>query len=128
MWTFSDLIGKHKNLSEDAQKSAGKAIAGTMQPQHYAFLTVIAKLIESGSVNVFRPDTFLTDRYQNLSPPAKAKVDQASVNIADALRQAYDFYRSKKTPDESPHLETMIEHLFLMKKRVEDEHGDVYKF
>ena len=129
MADFHSLVEQHKNLSEKDQKKAGQAIHGKMQPQHYAFLKLITGLIESGSIDVFKPETFFhTAIYKGLDASAKAKVDQASVNIADQLRRVYDFFKSKQTPDESPQLQTMIEHLFQMKERIENEHGDVFKF
>ncbi|OGJ55872.1 hypothetical protein A3D88_01975 [Candidatus Peribacteria bacterium RIFCSPHIGHO2_02_FULL_52_16] len=128
MTDFSKLIGQHKNLSEDAQKQAGKAISGAMKPEHYEFLKLIAKLIQENKIDVYRPETFFTDAYQKLDAAKKAKVDLATVNIADLLRHTADFYLSKQTPDESPHLMTMIDQLVAMKQRVEKQYGDVYKF
>ncbi|MEK7591153.1 MAG: hypothetical protein AAB489_03020 [Patescibacteria group bacterium] len=59
---------------------------------------------------------------------ATYSVDFATVNIADLLRHIAKFYLLKQTPDESPHLMTMINQLFRMKERVEKKYGDVYKF
>ena len=99
-----------------------------MNPEHYEFLKLVAKLMQENAIDLYKPETFFTDAYTNLDATAKAKVDRASVNIADLLRHTADFYLSKQTPDESPQLMTMIDQLVQMKKRVEDEHGDVYKF
>jgi DNA-binding MarR family transcriptional regulator len=123
------LIEKHKHLSDDAQKQAGKAIAGDMGEEHTKFLKVITQLIESGAVNVSVPETFFNeDVRRTLTDEQRSAVDRATVNIADQLRRVYEFFRSKKTPDASPHLQTMIEHLWQMKERVEKKYGDVYKF
>ena|SRR3989338_5004704 len=128
MTDFSKLIGQHKNLSEDAQKQAGKAISGAMKPEHYEFLKVVAALIKEKKIDLFRPETFMRGVYAKLDASAKAKVDLATVNLADLLRHTADFYLSKQTPDESPHLMTMIDQLVAMKQRVEKQYGDVYKF
>jgi hypothetical protein len=129
MADLHSLIEQHKNLSEEAQKHAGQAIAGTMQPQHYEFLELLKKLRSSGEINSQNPTSFLNpDQYQKLSEEDRSKVDAALVNIADQFRHIEDFYFSKETPNESPHLETMIEHLFHMKNRVEEKYGDVLKF
>ncbi|MBI1812948.1 hypothetical protein HY285_02415 [Candidatus Peregrinibacteria bacterium] len=126
---LASLMAQHKNLSEEAQKRAGKAISGDMDDPHKQFLKTIAALIESKSIDYHLPETLLEkDIYERLSEGARAKVDVALLNIADMLRHVEQFYRSTATPDESPHLQTMIEHLWSMKERVEREHGNVFKF
>ncbi len=126
---FQKLIGKHKNLSEAAQIQAGQAIHGKMAHRHYDFLKAISALLKAGTIDVHAPTSFLNHAiYDKLDEASRGKVDQANVNIAEALRHIADFYHSTQTPDESPHLETMIEQLFLMKSRVEDEYGDVFIF
>ncbi|MBI3816372.1 hypothetical protein HY285_02400 [Candidatus Peregrinibacteria bacterium] len=126
---LASLMAQHKNLSEEAQKRAGKAIAGSMGDRHKHFLKTITTLIESKAIDYHLPETLLQkDVYEKLSDIAKAKVDVTLLNIADMLRHVEQFYRSTATPDESPHLQTMIEHLWSMKERVEREHGNVFKF
>ena len=129
MTDFTQAIAEHKDLSEKDQKKAGLAIAGKMQPQHYAFLKLITDLFEKGDLDVLAPQSFLNLSFYNRLPERdRSQIDLALVNIADLMRHVYEFYRSKKTPDESPQLENMIEQLFLMKQRVEKRHGDVFKF
>lgn len=129
MADFQKAISEHKDLPEKKQIQAGQAIAGKMQPQHYEFLKLIASLVEKGEIDLIKPETFLhQDVYAKLSEADRSQVDRALVNVTDQTRRIYEFYRSKQTPDESPHLQTMIEHLFQMKERVENRYGDVYKF
>jgi hypothetical protein len=47
--------------------------------------------------------------------------------IALQLGQIEHFYRSKDTPNASVELQNMIEHLWQMKQRIEDDY-DVFKF
>ena len=123
------LIAKHKDLSEEAQKKAGQAIAGAMDEKHTSFLKTITQLVESGSIDLLKPSTFFNEKvYQSLKESDRSQVDRATVNIVDQLGRVYGFFKSKQTPDESPHLQTMIEHLKAMKERVEKKYGDVYKF
>lgn len=122
------LIARHRDLSEEAQRRAGQAIAGSMGDEHKNFLETVCGLIDSGAIDVRHPETFLDrDVYDHLSEEWKAKIDRALVNIADLLRHIEAFYRSKQTPNESPHLQTMIEQLWQMKQRIETHHN-VFKF
>src|SRR4051812_41213410 len=125
---LKSLIEQHKHLSEEAQKSAGQAIAGAMDEEHTNFLKTVTSLIDSGAIDTAVPETFLKkENYDPLPDDAKRKVDLAMINIADLLRKIAEFYTSKETPDASPHLQGMIEHLWQMKQRVEIPYGDVFK-
>lgn len=122
-------IAEHKDLPEDDQKKAGQAVAGSMGDEHNDFVKIIARMITNKEIDAFFPETFFKkDIYDKLNEESKAKVDQATVNVADMLRHIAEFYLSKQTPDESPQLQNMIDQLWQMKERVETEHGDVYKF
>jgi hypothetical protein len=128
MADFASQIAQHQDLPERKQVQAGKAIAGQMQDEHDAFLKTVIGMLDRNEIDTWKPETFLKkDVYDALNPEWKAKVDKALVNIADQLRLIENFFRSKQTPNESPHLETMIEHLWQMKQRIE-EHFDVFKF
>jgi hypothetical protein len=88
----------------------------------------VSKLLESGEIDVTKPETFLhKDVYDKLEPEWKAKTDLIMVNVATLLGHIYDFYKSKQTPDASPQLGSMIEELWQMKQRIE-VHADVFKF
>lgn len=129
MHDLHSLIAKHKNLSEEAQKKAGQAIAGAMASEYTDFLKLLTELVESGSINLVQPSTFFKEEaYRSLKEADRSQVDRATVNIADQLRRVYEFFKSKQTPDASPHLQTMIEHVWQMKERVDKKYGDVYKF
>ena len=128
MADFSAAIRQHKDLPEDAQKKAGQAISGKMNPEHYEFLKLVTGLLKSEKLNVYKTQTFFQEAYTKLDEQKKAQVDLATVNIADLLRHIADFYLSTQTPDESPQLMTMIDQLLQMKKRVESKYGDVYIF
>ncbi len=123
-----DAITANADLSEDAQKHAGKAIGGTMDDKQKDFLLTVVKLINDGTINPSDSNTFINaDVYASLEPEWKKKTDLALVNIADQLRVIKEFYDSKETPNESPHLQTMIEQLWLMKERIES-HTNVFVF
>jgi methylaspartate ammonia-lyase len=126
---LTSLYSQHANLPEAKQVQAGKAIPGTMGDDHTEFVQLIAKMIKDKTIDVHQPETFLhKDVFDALDEISRSKVEQAMVNIADQLRHVADFYLSKETPDSAPQLQTMIEHLWQMKDRVEKEFGDVFIF
>jgi hypothetical protein len=128
MSKFDDKLREYKDLSESAQKQAGKAIAGDMKIDHANFLKTMIGLLDKGDIVASDPQSFLKkDVYDALSEEWKDKVNLSLINIAEQIRLIENFYRSEKTPNSSPHLETMIEHLWQMKERIEKEH-DVFKF
>ena len=128
MTDFHSLYAKHKNLSEDAQKKAGKAIAGKMTDDHESFMKKVLKMLDKKEIDPSNPQSFLkTDAYNDLDDEWKTKVDLMLPNLAHQLRIIVEFRLSKETPDESPQLENMIEQLWQMKERIEKDY-DVFKF
>ena len=125
---FTSSIRKHSDLSEEKQKEAGKAIAGKMTKAHEEFLMQLIKLLDEKQIDPTNPESFINKNIYDAMPQEwKGKTDMALLNIAHQVERIADFYRSKQTPNESPHLETMIEHLRQMKQRIEEKY-DVFKF
>jgi hypothetical protein len=125
---FVKAIEEHKNLSEDAQKKAGKAIAGKMDPKVEEFLQTLLKLLEEKKIDTTNPESFINkDIYDTMPQEWKGKTDMALLNIAHQIEDIEQFYKSKQTPNESPQLQNMIETLWLMKERIEEDY-DVFKF
>lgn len=123
------LYDEHKNLGEEAQKQAGKAIAGTMKPEIEAFLNELLKLLESKAIDPGNPKSFLNAAvYDALKPEEKDRIDLALINLGHMLEDVIEFRLSKLTPDSSPQLETMIAGLLQTKTRIEEKAGDVFKF
>ena len=115
-------------LSEEQQKKVGQAKAGDMDQSHTQFLKNISGLIESGVIDVNQPETFIhRGVYEKLSDEWKAKTDQLISSMAILLYHIHGFYRSKQTPDSSPQLQSMIEQLWEMKRRM-GSHSDVFTF
>lgn len=129
MTDMKTLYNEHKDLGEDAQKQAGKAIAGTMQPDIEAFLNELLRLLEKGDIAPADPKTFLNRAvYDALPQQDKDSTDLALMNLGHMLEDVIQFRLSKLTPDSSPQLETMIAALLQTKTRIEEKVGDVFKF
>ncbi|MFH0851688.1 MAG: hypothetical protein V1876_02975 [Candidatus Peregrinibacteria bacterium] len=128
MTDFLQTIGQQTSLSEAAQKKAGQSQGAKMGDAHETFMKTILHMLDSKTIDVSRPQSFLKmEVYNRLDEMWKGKVDLALVNIADLLGHIVDFRLSKQTPDESPELQSMIDHLWQMKQRIEETH-DVFKF
>lgn len=99
-----------------------------MDKEHANFLKTLVKLLDDGEIIASDPQSLLKKNvYEHLPEEWKDTVNLALVNIAEQVRLIENFYRSKETPNESPQLQTMIEHLWQMKQRIEETH-DVFKF
>ncbi len=129
MADFMTTIAKHQDLSEAAQKKAGQAAGDDMGADHKMFLATLIAMIDSKEIDPYRTESFLhKPEYEKLDELSRSKIDLSLVNMADQIRRIEWFFRSKTTPNASPELQTMIEHLWQMKSRVEDKYGDVLKF
>lgn len=128
MADFIQTIGQQVDLSEAAQVKAGQSTASKMGDAHESFMKEVLRLIDTKEIDVSNAQSFLKmEVYNRLDEMWKGKVDLALVNIADLLGHIVEFRLSKKTPDEAPELQSMIEYLWQMKQRIEDTH-DVFKF
>ncbi len=129
MADLQSLYDEHKNLAEEAQKQAGKAIAGAMTDEHERFLETVLNLLKSKAIDPANPKSFLNDPvYAKLLQSEKDTIDLALINLGTMLEDIVEFRLSNETPDSSPQLQTMIEQLWQMKSRIEEKAGDVLKF
>ncbi len=129
MTDLTSLYDEHKNLSEEAQKKAGQAAGGSMDPKHQAFLDLLLSLMKQKAIDPTTPTSFLNQTiYNALTEPQKDEINLALINLAHMLEDIVEFRLSTETPDSSPQLQTMIEQLWVMKERMEEKVGDVFKF
>lgn len=126
---LQSLYDEHKHLPEEAQKQAGKAIAGSMKKELEDFLNLLLDLLKKQSIEAANPKTFLNEAIYDALPQAdKDQTDLALMNLGHMLEDVIEFRLSKLTPDSSPQLETMIAGLLQTKSRIEEKVGDVFKF
>lgn len=125
---FLQNVAAQKELTEEEELSAGKPVEGKIDAEHKAFLKTIFGMIDKGEISVDDQQSLLhEDVYEKLTDEWKDKTDLALVNIVSQLRLIDTFRKDANTPDESPQLQTMVEQLWQMKQRIEEEH-DVFKF
>lgn len=129
MADFHDTLAQHQNLSEEAQKKAGQATGTTMDQKHVQFLEELIGMLDRKEIDASNVSSlFKEENYEKLDETGRGAVDLAALNLADQLRHIEDYFRSTQTPNASPQLQTMIEHFWNMKSRLEDKYGDVLKF
>lgn len=129
MEDFDTYITQQPTLTEEQQKKAGQPIAGDMDDEHKNFCKTVAGLLDSGAIDVTKPESFLNQNvYDGMPDEWKAKTDMIMLNVATLLDHIYGFYKSKQTPDACPQLANMIEQLWEMKQRIEGHGYDVFKF
>lgn len=129
MQDFTAAFALHKNLPVADQVQAGQATGTTMDDKHVKFLAELIKMLDEKVMDASIPKSLVKQEiYDALSPEQKDAVDLALMNLADQLRHIESYFRSTKTPNASPELQTMIEHFWDIKSRLEDKYGDVLKF
>lgn len=125
---FHALLKKHGALSEEKQKAVGKAKDGKMNKKHADFLKDLLDLIKKGTIDPMLPESFINKKvYDTMPQEWKGKVDLGLINMAHQIQKIAEFYGSKETPNASPELQNMIEHLWQMKQRIEEKY-DAFKF
>ena len=99
-----------------------------MTQENEDFLKLLISLIDAKQIVPSDPQTFIKQEiYDTMPQDWKGKVDMALYNIGQQILMIEEFFRSKETPNESPHLETMLAQLLQMKTRIEEKY-DVFKF
>lgn len=100
-----------------------------MDPKHQTFLDLLLSLLYKKEIDPQNPKSFLNEAvYAKLSATDRDHIDLALMNLGHLLEDIVEFRLSKLTPDASPQLQTMIEELWVMKDRIEQKAGDVFKF
>ena len=126
---FHAAIAQHKNLSEADQKKAGQATGTTMDEKHVKFLAELIAMLDRKEMDTSVPASLLKqEHYDTLNEEGKNAVDYALMNLATQLRHIEEYFRSTATPNASPQLQTMIEHFWDMKSRLQAKYGYVLKF
>ncbi|MDP7069015.1 MAG: hypothetical protein QF815_00680 [Candidatus Peribacteraceae bacterium] len=124
---FVTQVAGAKDLTIDEQKKAGVPVKGKMDGGHNDFLKNLKALLDSGEIDPYVPKSIINqDVYDSLDETWQDKADLTIVNVANQIRLIQEFMESNETPDESPQLQTMVEHLWQMKQTIEREH-DVFK-
>ncbi len=122
-------IAQHSGASDDEIKKAGKPAGDDMAAAHKQYLAKLIAVLDAKTVDAYAPSSLVDPaKYNALSELDRGKVDIVAVNMASQIQRIEGFFRDKSIPDASPELQTMIEHLWNMKKTVEDQYGPLFRF
>lgn len=125
---FIQTVSDSKPMTIGEQKKAGTPVSGKMDDEHKGFLKELMGLLSSGEIDPYEPKSFLKmDIYESLPEDVQDKADLILANLAHEIRLIQEFVESKDTPEESPQLMTMVQHLWATKQQIEKDH-DVFKF
>ncbi len=92
---------------------------------HEDFLNMIIKKIENGELDVHNAQTLYNHAvYDNLNEEEKEKADLTAINLISTIRQLESIWKLDKKP--TFQIQNIVETIFQMKSKFEDEHGDVY--
>lgn len=130
MTDFVSIMAGHDdhNLSDDHQKQVGAPIGNDMSALHKQYLANVIAKLDAKEIEILKPETFLvTDIYNTLPELDRSAVDLSLFNIVHQVARIEDFFRDTQTPNAAPQLQTMIDHLWQQKNRVEEKYGKVFK-
>lgn len=122
-------IAEHAGTSDDDLKKAGKPAGDDMDEKHKKFLEVLIGQIDRKEISPYEPSTLVDQsKLSALAELDRGKVDLTTVNMASQIQRIEHFFRDKSIPDAAPELQTMIDHLWDMKSRLEAQYGPLFRF
>ncbi len=122
-------IAAHAGASDDDIKKAGKPAGDDMTATHKKYLAELIAKIDARVIDPFTPSSLVDEaKYNALGELERGKVDLTAVNMASQIQRIEHFFRDKSIPDAAPELQTMIDHLWNMKKTAESQYGSLFRF
>lgn len=92
---------------------------------HEEFLKILIKKIEGGVLNPFDVKTlYNTSVYENLNEEEKEAADLTALNIVAIIRQIEKLWKLEQKA--TFQVQNLVETVFQMKSKFEEQHGDVY--
>ena len=96
-----------------------------VNPADQAFLELIVKLVNEGTINLYRPDTLLNDAvYEKLDNLQKGKTDIEAQNMLTAIRNIKGLYDAGYK--DTYQIFYQVSELRLSKERLENLGGDLF--
>lgn len=96
-----------------------------LEKEHVNFLQTLVHKLESGQLNPYLPKSLYNlSVYNKLSEEDQEKADLTAVNLMGIIRQIEKLWElDHKT---SFQIQNLVETVWQMKSKFEDQHGDVY--
>lgn len=118
---------KSTELSIDQQEELGEPLhdSSAVSGDQKEYFEMIIGMIEKKEIDVFRPESLLNKaHYDSLDEMARGKIDLTTPNLCNYLQQIQHLL--EKEGAESFQMANLVETVWQIKERIENEYGDVY--
>lgn len=129
LFCMEDFIRKYQDhmVDEKTQKTLNEPLADQtgFNEGHEAFLKLLISKIESGELNLMDAKTlYRKEVYDQLTEDQQEAADLVAVNLVNIIRQIEKLWNLDQRP--TFQIQNLVETVFQMKSKFENEYGDVY--
>jgi hypothetical protein len=126
---MEDIIKKYENhqVDEKTQKKLNEPLKDDtgFNEGHEEFLKMLIKKLETGELDPHRPATLYNrEVYEKLDEEKQEKTDLTAINLMSMIRQIESLWKIDQSA--SFQIQNLVESVFQMKSKFEQEYGDVY--
>ena len=126
---MEDLIKKYENhkVDDKTQQQLNKPLKDEtgFNEGHEEFLKMLIEKLETGELNAHSPATLYNrEIYKELSEEEQEKTDLTAINLMSLIRQIETLWKLDQSA--SFQIQNLVEGVFQMKSKFEEQHGDVY--
>ena len=100
-----------KPTSIDTDIKIGKPIKTGLTDEAMSLLNELVGLTESGSINVFVPDSIFNDKYSKLSESEQEKLSQKASIVVNLIRHVIHHYKSENIETENMTVQGLLDTL-----------------
>ena len=126
---MQDIIKKYKDhkVDDKTQQQLNKPLKDEtgFNEGHEEFLKMLIEKLETGELNAHSPATLYNrEIYKELSEEEQEKTDLTAINLMSLIRQIETLWKLDQSA--SFQIQNLVEGVFQMKSKFEEQHGDVY--
>lgn len=126
---MEDILKQYENhvMDDGVQKELNNPLADQtgFNSGHETFLKDLIDKLNAGTLDTHNPDTLYNQTvYQALSEEEQEKASLTAVNLMSTIRHIESLWKLDQSA--SFQIQNMVETVFQMKSKFENEHGDVY--
>ena len=119
---------KDHNVDPKTQKVLNKPLQDDtgFNEGHEEFLKMLIGKLESKELDPHNPDTLYNHIiFDKLSEADQEKTSLTAINLMSLIRQIESLYKADQSP--TFQIQNLVETVFQMKSKFEEQYGDVYK-
>jgi len=126
---MEDIIKQYQNvqIDEKTQQKLNKPLKDKtgFNEGHEEFLKMLVGRLESGELNPHSPATLYNQAaYDKLSEEEQEKTDLTAINLMSLIRQIEALWKIDASA--TFQIQNLVESVFQMKSKFEQQYGDVY--